>query len=57
VRVRLLIDVETTRMDLLQQFVGEEPQVDMQFKSSDGTALWTPIGRFVGAKEAHGQGE
>lgn len=51
-RVRLMIDVETDDIPLLQRFVGEEPVVHLRFDNPDGSAAWTPLGRFVGAKEA-----
>jgi hypothetical protein len=46
VRVRLLIDVETSDLPRLQRWVGEQPIVAMQF--ADGAEM---VGRFVGAKD------
>lgn len=57
-RVRLLIDVETSDLDRLQRYVGEQPEVGLRFKETGRDERgrvrldWLCGGRFVGAKEA-----
>lgn len=46
-RIRLLIDIETDDLPRLQEYVGEQPLIELRAK--DG---WQIVGRFVGAKEA-----
>jgi hypothetical protein len=61
VRVRLLIDVETSELDRLQRYVGEQPAVGLRFAEEGKTDErgrarldWVVSGRFVGAKDVPG---